>query len=86
MQAAGRTSAFRGRPAWWAHDRESRKLNLLTRFGWSVAHLTSSMSPPGWLDAVLSVMPADAFLALRARRAGAGVRSAGRLVNRSVDS
>lgn len=41
-----------------AHDRESRKLTLLSAHDWKIAHLTASMSPLECLTAVRSLMPA----------------------------
>lgn len=51
-----------------AHDRESRKLNALTVNHWSVGHLTATMAADECLDAMLALMPAQAFPDLRARR------------------
>lgn len=50
-----------------AHDRESRKLNLLTSTQWAVAHLTSTMTADECVGEVLSVMPAGAFEEVRLR-------------------
>ncbi len=44
-----------------AHDRETRKLNLLAAAGWKVAHLSSTMSPAECVEAVLALMPPEAL-------------------------
>ncbi len=48
-----------------AHDRESRKLTALAATDWRIGHLTSTMSARACLDAVLSLMPSEAFPELR---------------------
>ena len=56
-----------------AHDRESRKLTLLTAAEWKVAHLTASMGPAECRAAVLSLMP-DPFNHRRFAHGARGVR------------
>jgi hypothetical protein len=48
-----------------AHDRESRKLNLLSSADWRVIHLTATMPARECIAALLAVMPPDAFPRLR---------------------
>lgn len=50
-----------------AHDRETRKLNLLAAAGWKVAHLSSTMSPQECIEAVLALMPPGATAMFRRR-------------------
>lgn len=51
------------------HDRESRKLTLLSAATWKMAHLTCTMSSRECVDAVLSLWPPDVARPAGAHRA-----------------